>query len=100
MLNHTYIALIPNKFHRTTVVDFRLISFCNVLYKLISKVIANRLKPILPALISDSQSAFVLKRHITNNILVAYEVFHFLRRKKKGNQGFMSLKIDMSKAYD
>lgn len=60
----------------------------------------NRLKVLLPCLISKSHSAFVTKRQIIDNILVAYEVINFLKMKSKGNQGFMSLKLDMSKAHD
>ncbi|XP_062021164.1 uncharacterized protein LOC133737669 [Rosa rugosa] len=76
------------------------IALCNVLYKICSKVIANRLKLILPALISPFQSAFVPGRLITDNILVANEVAHFMHNKRDGNEGFMALKLDLSKAYD
>lgn len=63
-------------------------------------MVANRLKVVLPSLISESQSEFVLGRHITDNILVVYEVIQFLRRKTKSTQSFMSLKLDMNKTYD
>lgn len=53
-LNHTFITLIPKKNQVVKVADFRLVSFCNILYKLISKVIANRLKIILPSIVFDS----------------------------------------------
>lgn len=58
------------------------------------------LKIVLPSLISDSQSAFVSGKEITDNILVAYEIIHFLKMTNKGKQRFMSLKLYMSKAYD
>lgn len=98
-LNHTFITLIQKK-QPYGMADCRHISLCSVLYKLISKVIANRLRLILPHVIFESKSAFVPKIQITNNILIAYAIVHFLRRKKIGKQGYMLLKLDMSKAYD
>lgn len=99
-LNHTFIAQVSKKKHPSIVLDYRPISLYNVLYKLISKVVANRLKVLLPYLILDSQSDFVLGRQIMDKILIAYEVIHFLRRKSNGTQCFMSLKLDISKAYN
>ncbi|XP_019172649.1 PREDICTED: uncharacterized protein LOC109168049 [Ipomoea nil] len=64
------------------------------------KMIANRMKPLMGDLISESQSAFILGRLITDNILVASEVGHFLNRKQCGKVGCGALKLDMAKAYD
>lgn len=99
-INHTHIALIPQKKHCESPIDFRPISLCNVLYKMVSKVLANRLKKVLPDVIHETQSGFVPGRLITDNILVAYECFHYLRKHKKGKTGYLGLKLDMSKAYD
>jgi hypothetical protein len=100
LINATHIVLIPKKKISSRVTDFRPISLCNVIYKLISKVLANRLKKFLPQIISQTQSAFVEGRHITDNILAAFETLHTMQTKLKGKQGFMALKLDMSKAYD
>ena len=70
------------------------------MYKLISKSIANRLKKILPKLISKFQNAFMSDCLITDNILVAFETLHHLKNKRQGKTGFMALNLDMSKAYD
>ncbi|XP_041011307.1 uncharacterized protein LOC121255086 [Juglans microcarpa x Juglans regia] len=99
-LNCTFITLTPMKQSPLKVADFRPICFCIVLYKIISKVFANGLKKVLPVVIYESQSAFVLGRQITDNVLIAYVLIHFLRNKRRVKKGFMSLKLDMSKAYD
>jgi hypothetical protein len=99
-INHTYITLIPKVKNPEDVKEFRPISLCNVIYKILSKVLANRLKKILPQIVSESQSAFVPGRLITDNILVAFETLHHMHHQKKGKVGSMALKLDMSKAYD
>ena len=80
--------------------DFRPINLSNVAYKLISKVLANRFKKVLPQIISKNQSAFLSERLITNNMLITFELMHYLDHKKSGKDGFMAVKLDMSKAYD
>ncbi|XP_071912962.1 uncharacterized protein [Coffea arabica] len=99
-INETLISLIPKIELPSTIADLRHISLCNVLYKIISKVITNRFKHVLNYCISCPQSAFVHGRQILDNVLIAHEVIHFLKNKRTGRDGYMAIKIDMAKAYD
>lgn len=98
-LNKTFIVLIPKRKDPEHMTDFRPISLCNVVYKLISKVLANRLKVFLSQITSINQSAFTPGRLITDNILVAFEMFHFMKNSTSG-VGSFALKLDMAKTYD
>ena len=99
-INKTYITLVPKTKSPTKITEYRPISLCNVVYKLISKVLANRLKVTLPHLITENQSVFLSERLITDNVLVAFEVMHYLEHKRDGKDCYMAVKLDMSKAYN
>ncbi|KAK2383934.1 hypothetical protein QL285_071338 [Trifolium repens] len=99
-LNDTNICLIPKCDNPTSMKELRPISLCNVLYKMVSKVLANRLKVCLDKCVGEEQSAFIEGRSILDNALIAIEVVHALKRKTKGASGDLALKIDISKAYD
>ena len=99
-LNHTYVTLIPKVKSPEFISEFRPISLCNVIYKLMSKVLVNRLKKVLPYLVSENQSAFQAGKVITDNILMAFETLHYMKHYQSGKTGFMALKLDMSKVYD
>ncbi|KAL0374642.1 UNVERIFIED_CONTAM: putative mitochondrial protein [Sesamum radiatum] len=98
--NATNILLIPKCKQPQSLNQYRPISLCNVVYKIASKSIANRLKPWLDHIIFPSQSAFVPGRLITDNVLLAFETNHFLHTHSKGGKHYMNLKLDISKAYD
>lgn len=70
------------------------------MYKIVSKVMTNRLKVILPEIISLNQSAFMPGRMISDNVLLAHELTHFLQQKRNGGQSYAPLKLDMIKAYE
>ena len=98
--NHTFITLIPKVKNPILVSEFRPINLCNLLYKIFSKVLANKLKKIFPHIITEHQSAFTKDHLISDNILIAFESLHCLHHHKSSKDGFMALKLDMSKAYD
>jgi hypothetical protein len=97
--NHTFLALIPKTIGASTVQNFRPISLCNIIYKIISKLLANRLKPLLNKFISPFQMAFVPQRHIQDNSILAHEMLHTLKAKR-GRGGLMAINLDMEKAFD
>lgn len=99
-LNCTHVALIPKVKIPKNMTQLRLISLCNVLYKIGSKVLANKIKPLLKQFISPFQSAFFPGRLISDNSMLAFEIAHFLKRRTGGQVGYGALKLDMSKAYD
>jgi len=96
-LNTSFISLIPKQDLAQTVDMYRPIALCNVVYKIISKVVANRLKPTLPYLVSEEHTSYVEGRQILNNIIQAHEVVHTLTSKR---QVGMIMQLDISNAYD
>ena len=97
-INKTFLFLILKTTGACSINEFRPISLCNVIYKIISKVVANRLKSALNKVIGPFQSAFVNGRHISDNYIVAHEIIHSFKRNK--NAKHLGLKLDMAKAYD
>jgi len=97
--NNTFIALIQKRLGPFSVTHFRPISLCNIIYKIISKILANRFKNLLHLFISPHQSAFVPSRTIQDNSIMAHELMHALK-SKQGRGGLMAVKIDMEQAFD
>lgn len=99
-LNRTNLVLIHKSNNPEKLSQFRPISLCNFAYKIISKTLANRLKIILPNIISINQSAFIPSRAIQDNVVLAQEMFHSLNINNSKANIRLALKIDLNKAYD
>jgi hypothetical protein len=98
-VNETTIVLVPKKEEPDQLKDFRSISLCNVICKVISKCLVNRLWPLLQDLIAPTHSAFVPGRMITNNALIALKCLHAMEHGNISCRKFGALKLDL-KAYD
>ncbi|KAK5792155.1 hypothetical protein PVK06_033269 [Gossypium arboreum] len=98
-LNNLLIVLLPKIQNPECFAQFRPISLCSVLYKLVMKIIANRFKVVFPKLIALEQTGFIAGRNITDNIVMAQEVVHSMKSMQK-NRKWMGNKIDLEKAYD
>ncbi|GKV19445.1 hypothetical protein SLEP1_g29706 [Rubroshorea leprosula] len=99
-LNITHIIMIPKVGEPKVIGDLRPISLCNVIYRIIAKVLANRLKQVLSRVISVEQSAFLPGRWIIDNLLVAFEALHYMNSRWEQQRGWQAIKLDMSNAYD
>ena len=98
-INETFLVLIPKVDKPERPTQFRPIGLCNVIYKIVTKAIVNRIKPLLPVVTSCTQTSFIPGRQITDNIVIVQEVLHTMKRKQSG-KGYMTIKIDFEKAYD
>ncbi|CAN1153028.1 Transposon TX1 uncharacterized 149 kDa protein [Linum perenne] len=97
-VNSILLAHIPKKFNAADMKDYRPISCCNVVYKVISKVLSNRLSAVLPSLISPAQTAFIKGRYIGDGILLAHEMLRGYTRS--GISPRCAMKIDLMKVFD
>ena len=95
-INTTFIALIPKVDSLQSLNDFRPISLVGSLYKILAKLLANRLRQVIGSVVSETQSAFVKNRQILDGILIANEVVDEARKSKKE---LMLFKVDFEKAY-
>ena len=83
-----------------TMKDFRPISLCSIMYKIVSKCLVNRLKVFLDDLISKNHSALLGGRLIHDNFITGFENIHIIKQERFGNGRKMTLKLDISKAFD
>lgn len=96
--NATILTLIPKKQNAVKIGDFRPISCCNTVYKVIAKLLTNRLKKVLPSVISNTQSAFIPGRLLVENVLLATELVQGYNWKKISKRSM--LKVDLKKTFD
>jgi Reverse transcriptase (RNA-dependent DNA polymerase) len=96
-LNHAMLCLIPKESNAQVIQKFRLISLIDFSYKIISKVLTNRLTGCVGRLVDPAQAAFIPGRYILDNVLAANKIIHFV--KVHGQKGIV-LKVDFEKAYD
>lgn len=97
--NQTHRVLIPKVKQLQEVLDYRLISLCNVSYKVVTKAITNWVKPLLSEIILDLQLTFVAERSNTDNAIISHECLHFLKSKRKDLQSFSGIKLDRRKSF-
>lgn len=90
--------MIPKGNHASSVGDYRPIAGCNTIYKVVSKMLCNRLRLILPTIISENQSAFIAGRTIVQNVLICQDLVRLYKRKNTTQSCL--IKIDLKKAYD
>lgn len=98
--HNSQVVLIPKIPSLKNTKDFRPTILCNVIFKVITKAIANKLKSILRDIIHLTQSSFVPGRLIIDHALITFETFHFLKQTRRGKRDYLTLKLDMSKVYN
>nr|KYP39534.1 LINE-1 reverse transcriptase isogeny [Cajanus cajan] len=98
-INNTLITLIPKTENVSSLKQMHPISLCNVSYKIITKILSNRLRQVMADLVSPNQCSFVPHRQASENIIITQEVIHSMKRRT-GNKGWMAIKIDLEKTYD
>jgi hypothetical protein len=96
-INDTAIVLIPKNKNPLSLKDYRPISLCNVIYKVVAKCLVNRLRPLLPGIILETQSAFIPGRMITDNAIIAFECIHALQSGSMSNGKFYAYKLYLKK---
>lgn len=98
-INNTYICLVPKSSNAATIGQCRPISLFNTIYKIITKILVNRVKPFLQDLIGPTQASFLANRRVADNAILVQEPLHYFK-SSKSKKGYVMLKIDLEKAFD
>lgn len=97
--NHTFVTLIPKKEKPKAIKNFHPISLCDVVYKIIMKILSNRLRIILDKVVYPYECAFILGSSITYSVIACRELIYYIKKKKMKIQ-LMAVRIDLTKTYD
>lgn len=89
--NNTIVTLIPKVANPVMIKEFRPISLCNIVYKIVAKALTNRLRPVLQNRVDDFQSGFISNRLISDNVIMGYECVHWMRNHRQGKWGYVAL---------
>lgn len=100
MLNSTLVVLIPKIANPLRLNNFRPISLVNTAYKIVTKILVQRIRPQLNEIISPNQNSFILGRGPEENFVIAFEILHSMNKKKGKKKGLFTFKLDLEKAYD
>jgi len=98
VVNCTYVTLLPKVPNPSSIREYRPIACCIVLYKLIAKVLANRIQKVIASVISETQAGFIPGRKGVDNIILAHELVHAYNRKNVSPR--CMIKVNIQKAYD
>lgn len=79
-INSTHITLIPKVQHLESIAQYRTIGLCNMIYKIITKIIVHRIRPLVPKLINPTQSSFLKGRRAADNAILVQEIMYFFRK--------------------
>jgi Reverse transcriptase (RNA-dependent DNA polymerase) len=85
-LNHVMLCLIPKEFNASRIQKYRLISLVDCSYKIISKILTNRLARVMDRIVDPAQAAFIKGRYILDNVPVANEIIHFAKLHKQNEK--------------
>ncbi|WRX31361.1 Reverse transcriptase domain - like 10 [Theobroma cacao] len=96
-VNNSFITLIPKVRNPVKMKDYRPISLVDSLYKIVAKILANRIKWVIGDVVGNNQFAFVKGRQLTDAVLIANELINLIRKERTGG---MIMKVDFEKAYD
>ncbi|WOL13616.1 hypothetical protein Cni_G22386 [Canna indica] len=99
MWGKTNVIFVPKKEAPNEIIDYLPIASCTITYKILSKVIVNRLKPYIRSLISKEQSAFIQGRRMHDNILIASEIINVIHKSKR-KYSYILIKLDLEKVFD